>query len=722
MADDSQLAEATQALSFAEFLERMKDPQAANLVRSIKNFIKTFDDKPANPDRDAESVQAFLAKSEGTFRNHPVWANVPVEHQSQAMEGLEKYLMTKIYYKTFAQSELDKERDVALSQRMAALSFVQPHHLDIPQQYQEDNSSQLAIKELHKINNYKAPRDKLVCVLNCCRVINNLLHNAGIKDNEARGADDFLPVLIYVVIHANPPQLASNLEYIQRFRMHSRMVSESAYFFTQLYSAASFIETINSSSLTMDSDEFVARMIAAGVPDIEAASTQPLFPKLKADTTPSSPTAGASLIPAASEDNMGLTPQPSQPSLANTPSKGPEEGSVRPVGSAFQHLAQPEAASPGTYAATATPFQGGSQSILAPTPSISGKPSLEEAGPGPGQGASGAGNNSLTATQPAAGPPPAATQAEPWPSVPELEQEGVSQLVQSEAAGQLQQRYTYLYSLAPDLRMDDIPLLLRQYKELTLKHEALVSAIEAHRASQQCGAASWQPQLTPGASQDNAGTSQQMPTALPSSSSPHTQAALLDSAHGSGASPFSHASAQAAFSANLDTAMPSSAPIQDSAVDKPAGSPHDHVTHMPFGPVADSPFEQPEPTSTANVSEQSAHGDQEVAHHSSRHGIDAVGSGHEPSDAQVRNSLTTASQPLPPESTAELDASTVDDRHMTMSSAAALDQAVQSENAHTSPQGAGGRNAAAASDAQNSVASDMFSGLDVETNGQNNAD
>lgn len=48
------------------------------------------------------------------------------------------------------------------------------------------------------------------------------------------GADDFLPILIYVVIHANPPQLASNLEYIQRFRMQSKMVSESSYFFTQL--------------------------------------------------------------------------------------------------------------------------------------------------------------------------------------------------------------------------------------------------------------------------------------------------------------------------------------------------------------------------------------------------------------------------------------------------------------------------------------------------------
>lgn len=48
------------------------------------------------------------------------------------------------------------------------------------------------------------------------------------------GADDFLPVLIYVVIHAKPPRLASNLEYIQRFRMASRMVSESSYFYTQL--------------------------------------------------------------------------------------------------------------------------------------------------------------------------------------------------------------------------------------------------------------------------------------------------------------------------------------------------------------------------------------------------------------------------------------------------------------------------------------------------------
>lgn len=165
--------------------------------------------------------------------------------------------MTKIYHKTFGVSELDRERDEALSLRMAALSFIQPKHLDIPELYSDEKAWQLAIKELHKINNYKArsgslaqflaslilpkhgklqgnsiacaswsvttqesicdktcfrdaaqawqlssaqallrvwvqaPRDKLVCILNCCRVINNLLH-AAVAAGEARGAPPFL--------------------------------------------------------------------------------------------------------------------------------------------------------------------------------------------------------------------------------------------------------------------------------------------------------------------------------------------------------------------------------------------------------------------------------------------------------------------------------------------------------------------------------------------------
>ena len=88
------------------------------------------------------------------------------------------------------------------------------------------------------MNQYKAPRDKLVCVLNCCRVINNLLAAAATAATAPPGADDFLPVLVLVLLRAAPPQLASNLAYIGRFRLASRLVSETAYFYTNLVSAA----------------------------------------------------------------------------------------------------------------------------------------------------------------------------------------------------------------------------------------------------------------------------------------------------------------------------------------------------------------------------------------------------------------------------------------------------------------------------------------------------
>ena len=50
------------------------------------------------------------------------------------------------------------------------------------------------------------------------------------------GADAFLPVLNYVVIKTQPIHLVSNIEFIRRFRMKSKLVSYTDYYFTQLVS------------------------------------------------------------------------------------------------------------------------------------------------------------------------------------------------------------------------------------------------------------------------------------------------------------------------------------------------------------------------------------------------------------------------------------------------------------------------------------------------------
>ena len=61
--------------------------------------------------------------------------------------------MTKIHGKVFAQSALDRERDEALGQRMAALSFVRPEHLDIPAVYQDEKvTTSCACTELRRVN------------------------------------------------------------------------------------------------------------------------------------------------------------------------------------------------------------------------------------------------------------------------------------------------------------------------------------------------------------------------------------------------------------------------------------------------------------------------------------------------------------------------------------------------------------------------------------------
>ena len=117
------------------------------------------------------------------------------------------------------------------------------------------------------MNLFKAPRDKLVCVLNTCRIINNLLNVS--SGNRPAGADDFLPVLIYVVLRANPPDPSRTFD-TSLDSTRSRLVSEAAYFYTNLVSATHFLTKCDHAAFTgLDEDVFEAHMAAEGI-DVRA--------------------------------------------------------------------------------------------------------------------------------------------------------------------------------------------------------------------------------------------------------------------------------------------------------------------------------------------------------------------------------------------------------------------------------------------------------------------
>jgi hypothetical protein len=79
------------------------------------------------------------------------------------LQGLEKYMMTKLFDRTYSQDPADQERDQLLATRLTALQFVRPENLEIARDFANDGALVLAQKELKKMNMYRV-RDLFVLV------------------------------------------------------------------------------------------------------------------------------------------------------------------------------------------------------------------------------------------------------------------------------------------------------------------------------------------------------------------------------------------------------------------------------------------------------------------------------------------------------------------------------------------------------------------------------
>lgn len=416
-------------LTFQTFLEKMRQPSAGALVRDVKTFIASLDDDASTTTttvdgeddddgdddailRVARRVQTFLRDTEATFERHPAWRGASIAELDASGEGLEKYVMTKAHAGVFARRREDRARDERLAKRVETLKkIIEPKHLDIGEC---SASWALAEVELGKMNQFKAPRDKLVCVLNTCRIINNTLTTRQGSDG---GADDFLPVLIYVAMRANPGRLESNLKYIQRFRGESRLVSEAAYFFTNLVSAARFLGRCAANDFTnMDVEMFERVMNEDGV-----LASVDLDEDEEIAETP---------VEAASAEN----PPPSTP---------PPQISVEEMSAALSAL------------------EGGDTST---TP----REIPKNTGGGVGDYATDD-DNLHTPTSRAAAP------YVPWRTTEDVEAEGATQLTALDVAGNLtlSSDYKFLYAKVEDLTVGDVARLLHDYKGLALQYESL---------------------------------------------------------------------------------------------------------------------------------------------------------------------------------------------------------------------------------------------------------
>ncbi|KAH9479330.1 Vacuolar protein sorting-associated protein 9a [Psilocybe cubensis] len=290
---------------FQKFLDQMKTKSADPVSKYLRSFLSNFAKRTFTVNDQMKIINDFLVFIAAQMRECDVWRNATETEFENAMEGMEKLVMNRLYDFTFTPQLVhanpprpittdDLERDRVLSQRIALFGWLEEKHLDVPEGEGSKGFLMFAEQELLKINHYKAPRDKLICILNCCKVIFGLIRHL----HKEEGADSFVPILIFVVLKANPEHLLSNVEFINRFRNPSKLQSEAGYYLSSLMGAVSFIESMDHTSLSCITQEEFEKNVEEAIqalPPSEPQSPEVPFAEAKMrglNTLPASPHAG----------------------------------------------------------------------------------------------------------------------------------------------------------------------------------------------------------------------------------------------------------------------------------------------------------------------------------------------------------------------------------------------------------------------------------------------
>lgn len=259
-----------QLYDFQLFLNQLQAQKADPIVRYTRSFIHNFISERHSWSASEQEKLIFDFKEfiYSKYKLYEPFKSMDSIKLNNAKEGMEKLIMGKLYKRCFSpclellNEDLDPEHkedlsmDLKFKKKISEFKFLKPVHLDIPVNVgtQLDKFVKFSMDELSKINRFKAPRDKMVCILNCCKVIFGILKQSHLEKN---GADSFIPLLIYTILKSNFDNLYSNIKYIERFRYIEFIRGEESYYLSSLQAAVNFIIELKKSKLTIkDKEEF----------------------------------------------------------------------------------------------------------------------------------------------------------------------------------------------------------------------------------------------------------------------------------------------------------------------------------------------------------------------------------------------------------------------------------------------------------------------------------
>ncbi|XP_026481715.1 GTPase-activating protein and VPS9 domain-containing protein 1-like [Ctenocephalides felis] len=197
-------------------------------------------------DEKIDLLETFLRAMHSSMLKDVNWQAASEEQLAAATLCIERIVMSRVYLNAlYPNGEGDIARDNVLHAHMERLSrvvTVSHRDLRIPMRHQREAPWPRSQALLRQMSAYRAARDKARCVARC---VTSVMHVLAMTSPRATpSADDLVPVLVFILIKANPPALLSTVEYVNSFYGNCLQGAEH-YWWIQFCSAIEFIKTMD---------------------------------------------------------------------------------------------------------------------------------------------------------------------------------------------------------------------------------------------------------------------------------------------------------------------------------------------------------------------------------------------------------------------------------------------------------------------------------------------
>ncbi|XP_062515000.1 GTPase-activating protein and VPS9 domain-containing protein 1-like isoform X2 [Corticium candelabrum] len=218
------------------------------LFEQQKQYLDSFAMKFENTqltDEKSDLLDEFFQDIQSYMESDEAFSGISEKQKEHSLEVAERLCFSKVYSQAFyPNGEADFQKDTIMYDLIQQLSkkFSLSH---VHAVYRKCAPWKDAQDALLAIGAHRSPRDKLHCIRKCTSCIMNTLHVS--CSGRVPAADDFFPVMVYVIIKANPPHLPSTIQYLHNFQ-ERHMSGELSYWWTQFCMAVEYIKTMKSPS------------------------------------------------------------------------------------------------------------------------------------------------------------------------------------------------------------------------------------------------------------------------------------------------------------------------------------------------------------------------------------------------------------------------------------------------------------------------------------------